>query len=209
MVRDRLSLFQVQDEPRGPVGPLLCQVDPGGQTVPVESDLIGSQKTTCRQKRGVLFPELKRVDVSRWMCRSPTSERDDVQQPPHRLWTDVAEPVLRHHQLCQVERHLSRHRALHLTPPECVLHPTGRSRDQKESFTRPNSCCTLIRAERADSPCDSEWSYCQTLLILPDCAGTTSCPTPHANLWTQGGHTLLNQCRICHSVGPVVLSPII
>lgn len=46
-----------------------------------------------------------------------TCDGDDVQQPPHRLWADVAEPILRHHQLRQVERHLTRHRALHLAPP--------------------------------------------------------------------------------------------
>lgn len=103
MVRDRLRLFQVQDEPRGPVGPLLCQVDPGGQAVPVERDLIGSQKTTCGQKRGVLFPAPKRADAAGLMRGSPTSERDDVQQPPHGLRADVAEPVLRHHQLRQVK----------------------------------------------------------------------------------------------------------
>lgn len=101
VVWDPLSLFQVQDEPGGPVGPLLCQVDPGGQTVPVEGDLIGSQKTTCRQKGK--FGLLDSGDVFRCRCWSPTSERDDVQQPPHRLWTDVTEPVLRHHQLCQVK----------------------------------------------------------------------------------------------------------
>lgn len=55
VVRDALGLLQVQDEPGGPVGPLLGQVDPGGQAVPVEDDLIGSQEPTCRQRRTSWF----------------------------------------------------------------------------------------------------------------------------------------------------------
>lgn len=50
VVGDALGLLQVQDEPGRPVGPLLRQVDPGGQAVPVEGDLIGSQEAACRQE---------------------------------------------------------------------------------------------------------------------------------------------------------------
>lgn len=104
LVWDPVSLLQVQDEPGGPVGPLLRQVDPGRQAVPVKDDLIGSQQTTCRQTG-----EDRRSAVTEgfWSCWTQsdllTCDRDNVQQPPHRLWADVTEPVLRHHQLCQVE----------------------------------------------------------------------------------------------------------
>lgn len=43
LVWNTFSLLKVQDEPGCPVGPLLCQVDPAGQSVPVEGDLISSQ----------------------------------------------------------------------------------------------------------------------------------------------------------------------
>lgn len=42
MVRDSVGLLQVQDEPGRPVGPLLRQIDPRRQAVPVKADLIGS-----------------------------------------------------------------------------------------------------------------------------------------------------------------------
>lgn len=51
VVGDALGVLQVQDEPGRPVGPLLRQVDPGRQAVPVEGDLVGPQEPTCRQRR--------------------------------------------------------------------------------------------------------------------------------------------------------------
>lgn len=55
LVRHTVALLQEEDDPGRPVRPLLGQVDPRGQAVPVEDDLIGSQQTTCgRQNRGSL-----------------------------------------------------------------------------------------------------------------------------------------------------------
>ena len=50
LVRDAVGFLQEQDDPGRPVGPLLCQVDPGRQPVPVKNDLIGSQQTTCQEQ---------------------------------------------------------------------------------------------------------------------------------------------------------------
>lgn len=52
---------------------------------------------------------------------SLTCDRHDVEQPPHGLWADVAEPVLSNQQLGQVEGHLSGDGPLHLPTPVCVL----------------------------------------------------------------------------------------
>lgn len=60
LVRDAVGLLQVQDEPGRPVWPLLRQVDPGRQPVPVKADLIGSQQTACRNRnrKSLLCSEL-------------------------------------------------------------------------------------------------------------------------------------------------------
>lgn len=50
-----------------------------------------------------------------------TSDRNNVEQPPHGLWADVTEPVLSHQQLGQVEGHLPGDGPLHLPSPVCVL----------------------------------------------------------------------------------------
>lgn len=50
-----------------------------------------------------------------------TCDRNNVEQPPHGLWANVAEPVLSHQQLGQVEGHLSGDGPLHLPTPVCVL----------------------------------------------------------------------------------------
>lgn len=47
LVGDSVGLLQVQDKPGCPVRPLLRQVDPRCESVPVKTDLIGAQQTTC------------------------------------------------------------------------------------------------------------------------------------------------------------------
>lgn len=49
LVRYAIGLFQEEDNPRRPVGPLLSQVDPRCQPIPVEDDVIGPQQATCQQ----------------------------------------------------------------------------------------------------------------------------------------------------------------
>lgn len=63
LVGDAVGLLQVQDEPGRPVGPLLRQVDPGRQPVPVEADLIGSQKAAWTGRGGVRRSEGAAVEV--------------------------------------------------------------------------------------------------------------------------------------------------
>lgn len=50
LIRNSVCFFQEEDDPWSPVGPLLCQVDPRRQAVPVEDYLIGSQQSTCHQE---------------------------------------------------------------------------------------------------------------------------------------------------------------
>lgn len=47
LVGDPVCLLQVEEQPGGAVGPLLRQVDPRRQPVPVEGDLISSQQAAC------------------------------------------------------------------------------------------------------------------------------------------------------------------
>lgn len=50
LVRHAIRLFQEEDNPGRPVGPLLRQVDPRREPVPVEDDVIGPQQATCQQR---------------------------------------------------------------------------------------------------------------------------------------------------------------
>lgn len=56
LIRHSFRLFQKEDDPRCPVGPLFCQIDPRRQSIPVEDDLIGPQQTTCQQRCRGLGP---------------------------------------------------------------------------------------------------------------------------------------------------------
>lgn len=55
------------------------------------------------------------------MYKHFTCDGNNVEQPPHGLWTDVAEPVLCHQQLGEIEGHLSGDGPLHLPTPVRVL----------------------------------------------------------------------------------------
>jgi len=41
-----LVFFVEHDHPRAAVGPLLVEVDPGGEDAPVEVDVVGAEETT-------------------------------------------------------------------------------------------------------------------------------------------------------------------
>ena len=74
--------------------------------------------------------------------RCITRDGDDVEQPPHGLGADVAEPVLGHQQLAEVEGHLPRHRALHLPPPVRVL--TTATQNQLQPVTTRDNQLGLV-----------------------------------------------------------------
>ena len=66
LVRDAVGLLQEQDDPGRPVRPLLRQVDPRRQPVPVKDDLIGSQQTTYQgQSRGLALVGTPKGQASR------------------------------------------------------------------------------------------------------------------------------------------------
>lgn len=50
LIRHALGLLQEQDDPRRSVRPLLRQVDPRRQAVPVKDDLMGAQQATCPRR---------------------------------------------------------------------------------------------------------------------------------------------------------------
>lgn len=81
---------------------------------------------------------------------SSTCDRNNVQQPPHGLWTDVTEPVLSNQQLGQIEGHLPGDGPLNVPTAVCVLGRKWKIMEKRKCLmlkfsleSRHVTCCGL------------------------------------------------------------------